>query len=85
MNEYWTSGYGGETRVITRPNVAVSDPQVISYPERRRLRPLPSRLRQVQTLAREGFTVAETARALGISVNTVKVYRASLLRRGGLP
>ena len=35
INEYWTSGYGGETRVITRPNVAVSDSQVISYPERR--------------------------------------------------
>jgi DNA-binding NarL/FixJ family response regulator len=65
---------------------AVGDPLVISHPERvRQLRPLPPRLRQVQALARAGFTVPETARALGISINTVKQYRALLLRRGGLP
>jgi DNA-binding NarL/FixJ family response regulator len=64
----------------------VNDPLVISHPERvRQLRPLPPRLRQVQALARAGFTVPETARALGISINTVKQYRALLLRRGGMP
>jgi DNA-binding NarL/FixJ family response regulator len=64
----------------------VSDRLVISHSERvRQLRPLPPRLRQVQTLARAGFTVSETARALGIATGTVKEYRASLLHRGALP
>ena len=72
--------------MVTRLDAAVSDSQVISYPERvRRLRPLPPRLRQVQTLARAGFTVPETARALDISIGTVKEYRACLLHRGALP
>jgi DNA-binding CsgD family transcriptional regulator len=39
----------------------------------------------VQALARAGFTVPETARALAISINTVKQYRALLLRRKGMP
>ena len=73
---------GGNAALVTI-QTAATNAAIPTTAAMRRLRPLPARLRQVQTLAREGFTVAETARALGISVNTVKVYRASLLRRGG--
>jgi DNA-binding NarL/FixJ family response regulator len=83
----WTERFIRElTRDAASGAGAVGDPLVISHPERvRQLRALPPRLRQVQAMAREGFTVPETARALGISINTVKQYRALLLRRGGMP